>query len=480
MFVELACLIARGTAMYCRNCGNPLSEQARFCSVCGTPVAAGAPLQKTSSLPPTPPAMQIPPAPPPPVYPEPGKPNRTALWAGIVAALFIVLAGVAALLVILLRDREGEVVTDTTIIVSTTATTLPVTSTARSTTTEAPTTTAPTSPSTTLPSGPPGDSPGQWVELQAPDIPGEIWEVALSDQALVARTQYGNKPELYAYQFESGNIVRLPVNYPEVWSVSVSGSLAVWWEGEFDPNTYQRKEAHIYAFALPGGPKIEVARGVLGPAYYPQVAWPWVTWAEEQSWPESPDEYVEERIYGVQVDQQGRPTSSPMELVSSALAFTMGDAVWIYSVSGTHLAWEDASPEEGRAGTYVMDLATLTVRKVGQNAWRPSLVEGVLVYWEDGLRFADPDRLEPTLLDPNGDFATAARTYATYYRYPPDSSGGEYEVVARGYSGGHEQVLAVTSLAPHFSPPIAAAGSYLAFIADDRMHMFGWQAESAR
>ncbi|MCX8031878.1 MAG: hypothetical protein N3B14_00545 [Thermoleophilia bacterium] len=400
------------------------------------------------------------------------------MWASIVAAVVIVLAGVAVLVVMLLRDRDTEQASDTTVIVSSTATTRPLTSTTeRVTTTEAPST---TSSSTTVFAGPPGDSPGQWVEQEIPDFPGEMWSAAISDEVLVVRTQSGDKPELYAYLLQSGDIVRLPIDYTEVWSVSVSGSLVVWWEGEFDPNTYQRKEAHVYAFSLPSGPKVEVATGVRGAAYYPQVAWPWVTWAEEQSWPENPEEYFEETIYGVQVDQQGNPTGNPAELVGSALAFAMGDAVWIYSVSSTHLAWENATPQEGLAGTYIMDLATFTPRKIGQNAWRPSLAEGVLVYWEDGLHWADPQRLQPTLLDPNGDFPTAAPTYAAYYRYPPDSPGGQYEVVARGYSGAHEQVLATTSVAPHFSAPIAAAGSYLAVALDEGLRLFRWQPEGAK
>jgi hypothetical protein len=79
-------------------------------------------------------------------------------------------------------------------------------------------------------------------------------------------------------------------------------------------------------------------------------------------------------------------------------------------------------------------------------------------------------------IDANGDFVTAAPTFAVYYRSAADS--GAYEIVARGYSGEHEQVLATqTDAPPWLSPPLAACAQHVAFVADGSLHVFEWKAK---
>jgi hypothetical protein len=79
-------------------------------------------------------------------------------------------------------------------------------------------------------------------------------------------------------------------------------------------------------------------------------------------------------------------------------------------------------------------------------------------------------------LDPRGDFPTAAPTYAAYFR-PVEANGQtEFEIVARGYEGAYEQVLATASLDPYFLPRIGAAGRHIAFILDDTVRLFEWQS----
>lgn len=144
--------------MNCTNCGQPLEDGAVFCKNCGTraPQAAGAPTQQVprmgasgaDSAPPPPPQafppppppqayQQVPPSagwqppqgppayspPPPPGYgpgwqvpqgPPPGRPRRTGLIVGIVAATLVVLAGIGVGVYFALRGDSDKTSSDTT------------------------------------------------------------------------------------------------------------------------------------------------------------------------------------------------------------------------------------------------------------------------------------------------------------------------------------------------------------------------------
>lgn len=98
--------------------------------------------------------------------------------------------------------------------------------------------------------------------MQVPGLTGPVAEAAVSEQAVLVHTRSGDKPELYAYLVDSGTIVKIPVPSSDVWSVDLEGLLAVWYEGNFDSSTGEPSDAHIYAFPLPNGPKVEIAFGI--------------------------------------------------------------------------------------------------------------------------------------------------------------------------------------------------------------------------
>ena len=108
------------------------------------------------------------------------------------------------------------------------------------------------------------------------------------------------------------------------------------------------------------------------------------------------------------------------------------------------------------AGTYVVSLGPPGMpRQIGEEAWLPSVSDNTVVYWENGLMAADLAGERTWQIDPLGDFPTAAPTYAAYFR--PVEANGEtkFEIVARGYEGAYEQVLATASLDPVFPPASA-------------------------
>lgn len=359
--------------------------------------------------------------------------------------------------------------------VSTTGSTaMPTTTsaTAPSTTAQPSTTLPPTSTTAPPSAGAPGDSAGSWVEMQVTAAPPDAYAVGVSDQALLiaARTDAG--ASLSAYLFDREELVELPVSGSDVFQVDIDGLLAVWWEGTYEEGSSSPTDEHIYAYLLPDGPKIDVTDR-LG-ANYPQVAGSWITWTEGTPSEDLPDEYWQMPIFGVKVDPQGAPQGEPVELMGSAVAAVAGDSFFTYSLSKTHLAWEQGRATGDLAlGTHVMDLETLRPSSLGKEAWRPSLGDGTLVYYENGLKARDLATGEVREIDPQGDYATVAPTFAAYFRTP--EGGGGYEIVARGLTGGYEQVLGTQTEVPYLSPAIAASAGHVAFITGGSAKLFTWQ-----
>jgi hypothetical protein len=477
--------------MFCSACGSQTPDEARFCAVCGQPVApAGAPSPAAvSPVPPPPPSTPPVATPPtfPPVPPAPtgytgygpqvvagyGVPpkgpdnnNRKGLWIGIAVAAVIII-GAAVAVPLLLRDGHDTTTTSTVAHTTTSTTSSSTTETSTTTTSEATTT-------TTVAAGAPGDSAGEWVELDAPKVDGEAWAACVSDQALLIKGMANNQPTLHAYMMDSGDLIQLPIEASEFYGEDLDGLLAVWWEGDYDEETYEYYNEHVYSYLLPNGPKIEVAAG--SSMTDPQVAGSWITWAEREPWEENPEEYSLLRVLGVQVDSSGVPVGEPTVLVSSATAYTLGDSFWTYSLSGTHLAWENATAVDiYDAGTYVMDLEALQPLAVGGEAWRPSVSGDTLVYYQDGLKAMDLTTRGTREIDLRGDFATAAPTFAAYFRAIESPDDYSYEIVARGYGGDYEQVLGKQSEPPWLSPFTAASDTHVAFAADGVLHLFEWQ-----
>jgi hypothetical protein len=166
-----------------------------------------------------------------------------------------------------------------------------------------------------------------------------------------------------------------------------------------------------------------------------------------------------------------------VELVPSATAYALGDSVWTYGLSETHLAWEQATAAGlFDAGTYTMDLATLQPLVVGNEAWRPALGGSTLVYYQDGLKAADLGTGQVREVDSSGDFATASSTFAAYFRSVEIDGESRYEIVARGYGGNYEQVLGQQYNPPWLSPMIAASDNHVAYAVDGVAHVFEWRA----
>jgi hypothetical protein len=419
---------------------------------------------------------------PPPTGAQGQGPNgggRRGLWIAIAAlAVAVVVVAVAVPLVVARSDETATSTTTATSVAdssTTTATSLETTS-----TTEAETsTTVSSSTSTTTGPGDPGDSSGEWVEMQVPDAPGEVIEVSVSETMLLTTTRSQGSSQITAYNFETGEATVVPIEAPEFGGIDLDGSTAVWWEGVYNEadNTYS--EQHIYAYDMPDGPRVEIAGGNRN-VYYPQTAGLWVTWIEEGPWEDNPEEYWQTPIYGALLPDPGESVGEPIELSPYAVAWIMGDAVWVYSLSEKYLAWEQAAPNgDLDSGTYVLDLSDISSQPglIGTEAWRPSLSEETLVYWENGLRAFDLTSGEGWDIDPQGDFPTAGPTFAVYFR-PTDGAGETaYEIVATGFNGNHEQVLARQSDPPWFSPSIAASAAHVAFVADGGLHVFEWKEQ---
>jgi hypothetical protein len=396
------------------------------------------------------------------------------LWIAIAALAVVVIAAAIAVPLLLARDGDDEVTTTSESRV-TTSTTEPVGTTEPVSTTEPEGST--TSTSEVASGGMPGDSAGEWVETDIPGAPAQVVAVAVSNDMLLMQAQSDAGPKLYAYTFLSGNLVELPVEATELGGIDLDDNMAVWWEGTYDEATSSYGGQHVYSYLVPGGPKVEVAGGGKN-VLYPQIAGMWVTWVDASPWDANPEEYLRVPIFGSLASVGTGTGSEPMELVPSAVAPIMGDATWTYSLGKTFLAWEQAAAVGGLdTGTYVLDLTTVPAepRSIGAEAWRPSVCLDNLVYWENGLEFLDLQSGEKREIDPKGDFPTAAPTFAAYFRSVESGDGTAYEIVARGFTGNYEQVLARQADPPWLSPTIAASGIHVAFVADGALHVFTWK-----
>ncbi len=420
-----------------------------------------------------------PPPPPPgplPEYSSPPPPrNQKRVWIAlaIVAAVLVALA-IAVPLVLGGRGGQDEVVESTT----TSSTAAPsTTAKPQKTTTTSEEMSSTTSSTVPVVPGLPGDSDGEWVEAQVPDVMALGVAAALSDEALVVQVQTESGPGIRAHLFATKETFELPVGDGDAGGIDVDGDTVVWWEGSYDETTFSYVEQHIYAYRLPDGPKIDIAGGETNVGY-PQIAGSWLTWSEGRPWDEQPDEYWLVPVFGSLLDSESRPVGEPTSLVPSAVTYIIGDAGWTYSLSQDFLAWEQGADLDGfGAGTHVLDMGTLQTQPVGSGAWRPSLSGDILVFWDNGLTALDLTSGERWQIDAGGDFAAAAPTFAAYFR-PNEGAAGRYEIAARGYGGAYEQVLAPqTAASPWLSAPIAVSSTRIAFPDGDSVRLFEWRAK---
>ncbi len=467
--------------MFCSDCGARISDGTRFCPECGAPQAP----TQAGGTPPRDRAVIHTPAPEDPYLPGPDhvssmrpvpprKGPSPAVWVALACVAIVVIVLAVALPMLLLRGGGTEDTTTTAL--STTSTSEDTTTTEESTTTTEATTTSsePAEVSTSITGKPgpgvPGDSGGTWTETSITGLDLTVNEVAVSDDALLFQAGTNG---VYAYVFESGKTIGLPTAAEKAGGIALDGMLAVWWEANgTDPVT----DAHIYAMLLPDGPKVEVASGTS--VAYPQVAGGMITWVEGQPWATQPDEWYDYTIKGVSVDETGSPVASASVLVKPgrAIASTVGDSTWVYSLSEGFIAWEQQNKAGAiKPGTWMMDLAELKPWRIGADAWRPSLYKNRVVFTLDGVETAKFSGKAQTI-DGAGDYATAAPTYAAFYRPKPSGDGTAWAVVAKGYTGGYQQVLLDdTGSPPWFLPSIAASAHRIAFSVDGALHLFTWQ-----
>lgn len=445
--------------MYCSNCGAQLPNDARFCPECGASTAPETPT-------PTPP---------------PAGEGRSSqgVWIALAAIGIVVIALAIALPLILLRGDDTT--TDSTDVVSSTTITTETPSTEPTTSSTEPTTettAAPSSSTTTSEQGPdiPGDSAGIWTQAEISGLDEPVGEVALSDDAILFQTSGGGGDRMVAYLFDSGQTIALPVEAPVAGSPDIDGLLAVWWEATFDGD-HNVTDAHIYAYMLPDGPKVEIASGTRVGS--PKVAGSVITWTEGAPWTTSPEEYWEISILVTAVDQQGRPTGASGTLVPSALAAVLGDSTWTYGLSDSFLVWEQQkSVDELGEGSYMMDLAELRPWLIDDEAWRPALEGDTVAFTRNGIEIVDFGQTQALEIDGAGDYSSLAPSYVAYYKpvSAPDAVG--WQVAARGLTGAHDQVLLdEIETPPWFQAPIATSRERIAVVIDGVLHLFSWQGD---
>lgn len=460
--------------MFCKACGNQMDDGAAFCPICGAPSATPdeAPTAPAEAALPSTPRTSAPGQPSMPLPPP--KKRRLGLWLSIAgAAVVLIAAGLA--LWFFVFDEGDDVVETTTTTMTTVAQSTSTTASSSTTTSPASSTTSSSSSTTLAAGGDPGDSQGEWVELDNSALPSSVVAAAVSDEALLLDARVGDGYALYAYLFDSKELIELPIEAGEFFDADIDGLMAVWWEGDYDETTGTYANERIYSYALPDGPKVEVVGGDGSPGY-PQISGRWVTWTEGGPWEENPEETWRITILGVQVNARGEPEGDPAELVPAAIAYVIGDATWTYSLSDGRLAWENLDTvESSESGLYVMDLGSFQPQLVNGEAWHPALAGDSLVYRGDGLEVMNLETGSVQQIDTDGDFPAAGPTFAVYYRNSQSAGEGGYEIVTRGLSGGHEQVLGKHSYPPWLSPYLAASANHIAIITDDEVHVFEWQ-----
>lgn len=447
--------------MFCKACGAQVPDGAAFCPVCGNQVG---PVETTAAVHGAPP---------------PRRNSRLGLWVGMAVAAAILIAAGLVLWLVVLDDDETAKTTSTTSTspAQTTSTGVAPPATAGGAVASTSSTSASTASTSIAEMMIPGDSPGQWMEIDNSAFPTGAYAIALSDETMLIDAEISHGYALHAYMFASGELIELPIEATDFYDEDLEGDLAVWWEGDYREDTDEYLNEHVFAYRLPDGPKVSVTEDGRSP-YYPQTAGRWLTWAEAAPWDEDPEDYWLLKIYGVQLDPEGRPEGDPGELVWAATSYAYGDVPWVYSLSGTHLAWENATAVEGlEAGVYVMDFGRFDPMLLATEASRPSLSNDIVVYYDhdEGLVAKNLFTGRVLEIDRLGDFATAAPSFAVYYR-PVESDETFYRIMARGYSGRHEQVLGEQSDPPWMSSAVAASTDRVACVIDGIVHLFEWQA----
>lgn len=500
--------------MFCKTCGAEVPDGALFCNSCGTSIGASAPAPAqdltdgstimgakgvtpvpppvpaaaSKPVPPPPAAGPVPPPPPggsPPIYGgygPPGAPpknSRLGMWIGIgVAAAIVIAAGVTIPVLLLDNDGGGTSVSTTRITSAPTSETTATTTGSGATSSSSTSTSGATTSSTTttsVPAGPAGDSDGEWVQVDAPEVPQGTYTINLSEQVLLFESNDGDAFHIHAYVMDTGDFVELPLEGTAPPVADLDGPVAVWQEAQVDDDTGEYNDQRIYAYIVPSQEKIQIADSGTGP----QVGLPWVTWTEQEPWEMNPEEFFWEHVYAVELDSEGYPAGQAEEWVT-APAYMYGELGWIYSLSRTHFAWENHAPHHLiDAGSYVFEIGSEAEPvKLGNESWRPSLAGDYAVYFEGdpvGLMSMNLTTGEEQTLDPLGDFATAGPTFAAYSRMIESGDSYTYEIVAKGYTGGYEQVLAETDVDPYFLPPIAVSESRVAFLIDEQLYLYEWQ-----
>lgn len=461
--------------MYCSECGNQMPDGANFCGACGAPTKAGMTGAGGGTPGGIPTGLANTPPPPPPSglgggATGSGGGSSAVMWVAIAAIAAVIIALAIAVPLIMIYGGETDATTTTTGVEPSTTTT------AATTTSEPPTsTTSESTTSTTAATTPttPGDSAGAWVEQQIPGVPEGVYDVAISDEAFAWVTFVGDQPKLSVYLFAEDRTLAIPVDSMMVGGPDLEGRLLVWREADYDADNLITA-AHVFAYRLPDGPKVEIVSNTK--LAYPQVAGSTVAWPEMEPWPDE-EGFVLIRIMATAVDQDGRPSGAVGELVPAALASVMGDSSWSFSLGPRYLSWETHIPVDVYdPGTYLLHLDSMKQDIVSPEAWDGSIGGDFLVFREgSGINMVDLRSGRPSSLDTSGVYPSAAPTYAAYFR---PTSGGDWQVVARGFTGSYEQTLSSsTGDPPWFLPSIATSPNRIAFVVGEKVRTFVWRAD---
>lgn len=432
--------------MNCPQCGRPVATDAVFCRNCGGALWSAEPEGAPS-----------PGAPPPRT-----SGNRTLIivLAALVGALVLVTGAAAAFFIV----NRSESTSSSNL---TEVTEAPPTSTLDGETTESTEAATTTTEAVEM-------SAGSWVDTPVPQPPGESYAVAVSDEFLVISADSG----LYAYSLvDKGGLIKISTSGTDAGSPTLDGTLLAWWEGSYDETSYVFVDQAIYAMRLPDGERVEVVPYDRAPAY-PQLSNGYLTWI--QGSPESGSEDSEiwqYPIYGVPVDEAGAPQGEPDLLTSAPRAYTIGDATWEYSLSGTWLAWEQQQEAEGLAvGVQLMDLQSGEIRRLGgEGAGRPSISGDMVAFHADTLEALDLSQDRQRTIDPEGDWPVTTPDFVIFLRSAEDDSPG-WNIVLRSLTSDLERVIGTQTTPPWLSAPVAASQRHVAWVGDDgSVKLVEWQ-----